>query len=109
MKVAIVGSRDYRSRGNVADFIGGLPEDAVIVSGGARGPDSWAVEAAGVRVTQVFPAEWEKYGRSAGFLRNSTIVAACDELYAFWDGLSKGTLDSIQKAAKVGKLKGIFV
>lgn len=109
MKIAIVGSRDYRSQGNVADFVGGLPEDAIIVSGGARGVDSWAVEFAGTRLTEVYPADWDKWGRSAGFRRNQTIVDACDELYAFWDGLSKGTLDSIQRAARAGKLKGIFV
>lgn len=109
MKVAIVGSRTYRSPGNVADFIGGLPSDAIIVSGGARGVDSWAVEYAGEHLTEVYQAEWDKYGHSAGFRRNQLIVDACDELYAFWDGLSKGTLDSIQRAARAGKLKGIFV
>lgn len=109
MKVAIVGSRTYRSRGNVADFVGSLPDATIIVSGGARGVDTWAVEAAGTRLTEVYPAEWEKWGNSAGFRRNQTIVGACDELYAFWDGLSKGTLDSIQRAAKAGKLRGIFV
>lgn len=109
MKIAVVGSRNYRSRGNVTDFVGSLPRDAVIVSGGARGVDSWAVESAGDRLVEVYPAEWEKWGRSAGFRRNQTIVDACDELYAFWDGLSKGTLDSIQRAATAGKLRGIFV
>jgi len=109
VKVAIVGSRNFRSKGNVADFVGSLPGDAVIVSGGARGVDSWAVESAGSRLVEVYPAEWEKWGRSAGFRRNQTIVDASDEVYAFWDGLSKGTLDSIQRAAKAGKLRGIFV
>ena len=60
MKVAIVGSRTYREKGNVADFVCSLPDDAEIVSGGAPGVDSWAVLYAGMRPTKVFPADWEK-------------------------------------------------
>ena len=108
-KVAIVGSRNFRSKEAVFNFVSGLPGDAEIVSGGAKGPDSWAVEAAGGRAVTVYPAEWEKWGRSAGFRRNQLIVDHCDELFAFWDGLSRGTLDSIQRASRAGKLKGIFV
>lgn len=109
MKVAIVGSRNYHSEGNVADFVSGLDLDDEIVSGGAAGPDSWAVRYAGVRLIKVFPAEWEEYGKSAGYRRNADIVNYADVVFAFWDGLSKGTLDTITKAAKAGKLKGIFV
>lgn len=48
--------------------------------------------------------DWDKYGKSAGFKRNTTIVEACDTLLAFWDGKSRGTQDSIAKAEKLGKL-----
>ena len=109
MKIAIVGSRTYRSEGNVGDFVASLPSDATIISGGAPGVDTWAIKYADVRSTEVYPADWDRLGKGAGFARNSTIVEAADEVYAFWDGLSRGTLDSIQKAAKAGKLKGIFV
>jgi hypothetical protein len=108
-KIAIVGSRDYIEEGNIADFISTLPEDVEIVSGGADGVDSWAIKHSGCRPTKVFPAEWDLYGKGAGMRRNSTIVDYADEVYAFWNGLSRGTLDTIQKAAKAGKLKGIFV
>ena len=109
MKIAIVGSRNYSKEGNVADFVTSLPEDAEIVSGGADGVDTWAIKHAGMRATTVFAAQWNLFGKGAGMRRNSTIVEYADEVYAFWDGLSRGTLDTIHKAAKAGKLRGIFV
>ena len=36
-------------------------------------------------------------------LRNSLIVADCDMVVAFWDGRSRGTLDTITKAVQAGK------
>jgi len=59
-------------------------------------------------VTLVIPANWEKYGLRAGFLRNTEIVAEADEVVAFWDGESKGTQDTIKKAKEAGKLKVVF-
>ena len=76
-----------------------------IVSGGARGADSLAEKYAaekGIPIT-VVPAEWDKYGKSAGYRRNVQIVAESDEVVAFWDGESKGTQHTIDIAGKAGK------
>lgn len=51
----------------------------------------------------VHKADWDKHGKAAGPIRNSLIVADCDEVIAFWDGVSRGTLDTIRKATKAGK------
>ncbi|KKL45313.1 hypothetical protein LCGC14_2356910, partial [marine sediment metagenome] len=51
----------------------------------------------------VYRAEWDKYGKSAGFLRNQTIIDNCDMVVAFWDGKSKGTADTINKAKRSKK------
>lgn len=111
-KVAIVGSRSYQSskqltaacRREIAIEVAtrGYVE---IVSGGADGPDTWGAEAAERYdlPLKVFPAEWATYGRSAGFKRNQQIVDYCDEIVAFWDGKSKGTLDTITKGVRAGK------
>jgi hypothetical protein len=103
-KIAIVGSRGYGNELQVRLYVQSLPKDVIVVSGGARGVDSWAVDEAkkcGLE-TQVFKADWSQ-GRGAGFARNSDIVKASDEVVAFWDGLSSGTQDTIWKARVVGK------
>ena len=104
-KVAIVGSRSFTPLSKVREYISQLPLDTIIVSGGAEGVDRQAVGWARVlqMETLVFKPDWDKYGKSAGILRNTQIVDACDRLVAFWDGESKGTKDSIDKARKAGK------
>lgn len=105
MNVAIVGSRDYSNLEAVRAYVQSLPKDTVIVSGGARGVDSVAEQEArkcGLKVL-IFPAEWEKYGKSAGYRRNVDIVTAADQVVAFWDGESRGTQHSINLARAQGK------
>lgn len=76
-----------------------------VVSGGARGADRIAEIYAHRHnlPIRIFHAEWEKYGKIAGMLRNSEIVKQCHALLAIWDGKSKGTSDSIKKAMAAGK------
>ena len=108
MTIAIIGSRTITDKGFIyekLDTIFSNRKPDMIVSGGAKGPDTlgvlWARDN-GVDVKEFFP-DWEKYGRGAGFKRNTQIVEAADLVIAFWDGLSKGTLDSINKAKKLNK------
>ena len=103
-KVAIVGSRDYPHRQRVYDYVAALPYDTTVISGGAPGVDSWAEDAArerGLRVS-VKHADWDIYGRAAGPIRNTAIVAPADRVVAFWDGKSPGTADTIRKARDAG-------
>jgi hypothetical protein len=88
-----------------------LPLDAVVVSGGAQGVDSWAATLArkrGLEVVEHLP-DWDAHGKRAGFLRNSTIVEDSTEIHAYWDGTSKGTESTIGLARKAGKLQTIEV
>lgn len=104
-RVAIIGSRDWTDRKAVAWFVDSLPVYTIIVSGGARGVDGFAEIAArarGMRVV-IYPADWQKHGKRAGFLRNATIVENCDRVVAFWDGESRGTKSTIDLARKAGK------
>ena len=109
MKLAVVGSRDYHDEKRVRRFIRRVAEkrpDTVIISGGARGVDTWAVDEAckmGLK-TEVLKADWDRYGRSAGMRRNGELVELADKVKAFWDGSSRGTLNTINRAKKAGKL-----
>ena len=51
-----------------------------------------------------FPADWDKYGKAAGFIRNEQMAQNADALVVFWDGKSRGTKNMIELAAKY-KLK----
>ena len=102
MRIAVIGSRTVES----IDFsLVGATDGDVIVSGGAKGVDSLAAEAAlagGLPVT-VFVPDYEKYGRAAPHVRNRKIVENCDRLVAFWDGMSRGTASTIALARRQGK------
>lgn len=81
----------------------------ILISGGAAGVDTFAVEWAerhNVKWNIIHP-DWQKHGKPAGAIRNQKIVDASDELLIFWDGASKGTkitLDMAQKSKKPFKL-----
>ncbi|MDE2106391.1 MAG: DUF2493 domain-containing protein [Patescibacteria group bacterium] len=107
MNVAIVGSRDGIPEQLVQEKMDQFLEQnqiARVVSGGARGVDTygerWA-KARGIPV-QIFYPDWNKFGRSAGFKRNADIVAAADIVIAFTTG-SAGTANTIKLAREAGK------
>ncbi len=105
MKIAIVGSRDYPDRARVEALVQDLPDDVVVVTGGAVGVDRWAESVArsrGLEVEVILP-DWQRYGRAAGPIRNKAIVEAADRVVAFWDGRSRGTRSTIELARKAGK------
>ena len=80
-----------------------------IVSGGARGVDEYAeawAKLKGVK-SKIFKPDWS-LGKSAGAIRNRKIVDYCDQLIAFWDGKSKGTLISIEMAKSANKLRMVY-
>lgn len=100
MRLAIVGSRDFRSLELVADFISKLKATTKVVSGGARGVDREAVRLAKLRglQTEEFLANWGSYGKSAGFRRNEEMISTAQGVVAFWDGSSRGTRNAIDLA-----------
>ncbi len=105
MKIAIVGSRDFKPLDRVRDYVKALPAGSIVISGGARGVDSAAEEAAKEAhlTTFIFPADWNQFGKRAGYLRNIDIVNAADKVVAFWDRTSRGTKHSMDLAVKAGK------
>ena len=84
------------------------------ISGTARGADKLGEMFAAQRGYRVIrmPANWDMYGKGAGFVRNEqmAIYASGDDegresygvLIAFWDGKSRGTKHMIDTATKYG-------
>jgi len=105
VNVAIVGSRGFSDLAAVANYVRDLPAGTTVVSGNARGVDRAAETAARHRGLKVIslPAQWDRFGRSAGFKRNAEIVKLADRVIAFWDGVSKGTLHTVNLAKAAGK------
>lgn len=111
MKVIIAGSRDITDYRQVeAAYLSSNMVITEIVSGGARGVDSLGEQVAknfGIPV-KVFPADWNKYGKRAGALRNIQMANYAEGLIAIWDGKSKGTKHMIDEANKLGLSVYIF-
>lgn len=113
MKLAIVGSRTFTNYNILYDATCSILTTKVsqIISGGANGADTLAKEFAqefDIPLVEFLP-EWDKYGKSAGMIRNKHIVDSCDKLLAFWDGHSAGTKNSINLANKNNKLLNVIL
>lgn len=104
-RIIICGSRGWTDRKRIEDRLFDLPVEAVIVHGAARGVDRIAhqeAEKAGF-VLEPHPADWERHGKAAGFIRNEEMASlGADLLIAFWDGRSRGTLDMMERGAAHG-------
>ena len=89
IRLIIAGGRDYELTTEDQIYLESLiPRITCVVSGGARGADK-----AGERFAkhfglplQVFPAEWDKYGKSAGYRRNEQMAEFADAAIVFPGG-----------------------
>lgn len=105
MKTIIAGSRgfsDYQALCDVMNHLDWKP--TTVISGCARGVDilgeQWAIEN-NIPVER-YPADWKKYGRSAGPIRNRQMAENAEALVAFLSQKSRGTRDMISQAQKHG-------
>ena len=110
-RIVVAGCRNYYNYEEANVFIEycikkNCPNDTVILlSGGCRGADALGERYAkenGLSV-EYYPAEWEKYGKAAGPIRNQIMVDNCDYVVCFWDNKSKGTKSLINYTKKTGK------
>ena len=106
-KVIIAGGRDFNDRlylNKVLDHLLSQRQEVTILCGMARGADTlgqhYAIQK-GIPVEE-YPAQWNKYGKSAGYRRNAVMANNADALIAFWDGKSKGTMHMINLAKEAG-------
>ena len=108
MKTIIAGSRSISDYNTIVDAVHKSGFNITeVVSGAARGVDrlgeKWA-NSHGIPVRQVH-AEWERYGKRAGYLRNEKMADYANALIAVWDGQSKGTEHMI----RIARAKGLKV
>jgi YspA, cpYpsA-related SLOG family len=116
MKVIIAGSRDIgeKYKEQVFKQIEELPWNITeVVSGGARGIDSYGEEWAkkvGIPVKRFIP-EWDSLGKAAGYKRNVDMAAYADACFVFWDGISKGSshMITIAKARNMPIIVGRLI
>lgn len=105
-RIVVAGCRDfcdYKIAKKYIDFcISDIKKkyNLIFISGGCRGADLLGERYAkenGFEL-KIYPANWEKYGKSAGPIRNKQMAADCDYLICFWDGKSPGTKSMIHFA-----------
>lgn len=101
MRVIIAGSREFDDYEMLKQAMAQQLEEGLditeVVSGTAPGADRlgerWAQEN-GISLKR-FPAQWEKYGRAAGPMRNAEMADYADYLIAFWHPSCVGTTNMI--------------
>ena len=106
MKLIIAGSRTFIDYQLLCQTLAPeRPRITHVITGGARGAEllgyRWAWKHA-IR-HQLFRADWERFGKSAGVRRHFQMAQAGDMLLAFWDGRSAGTRHMISCMQQLGK------
>jgi len=106
MKVIIAGGRTFYDMEKMNEGMSNYPNDVTeVVCGMARGADScgkyWA-ESKDIPVAK-FPAQWDKYGKPAGYMRNLQMAEYADEAIVFWDGKSRGSIHMINTMKNIKK------
>lgn len=90
-RIIIAGSREFNNYGLLVNKVTHLirekskTHNIIIISGMARGADKlgeyWA-ETTGYKVER-YPADWNRYGKRAGYIRNKQMAEVADALIAF--------------------------
>jgi hypothetical protein len=103
MKVIIAGSRgfsNFKFMTEAMDKILSRQTEVEIISGTANGADKLGEAYAKMRNFNIIrmPADWTKYGKSAGYKRNVKMASIADAVVVFWDNQSKGSKHMIDIA-----------
>lgn len=117
MKLTVLccGSRNWHPRPPIQEALmrikTALGQRFKVLHGGAVGADTIAgvsADALGLDV-EVMRPDWS-IGKHAGLIRNTQMLERKpDYVIAFWNGQSRGTLDTIQKAVNVYRIPTIIV
>ncbi len=105
-RVIIAGGRDFDNYPGLVQvmdrLLANVTDEITVVCGMARGADTLGERYAKERgyAIRYFPADWDEYGRAAGYIRNEEMAKNADALVAFWDGKSNGTCHMIETAKR---------
>ena len=112
-RIIIAGTRTFDDyallRKTMCNLFGQVPPSQIEVISGhcLTGADHYGEVFARRNGTQLtlFPADWKKYGKAAGPVRNRQMAEyAAPDGYCviFWDGKSRGSRNMIAEAKKAG-------
>lgn len=105
MRLLICGSRKWNDGGLIGLIIDAIKPE-VVIHGSAKGADSYADFWARFKKIEVeaYPAEWDRWGKTAGVIRNQKMLdeGKPDAVFAF--GYGRGTDDMVQRAQAAGLL-----
>ncbi len=110
-QVIVTGSRDWPFPEQIYEALTNGCFN-VVIQGGARGADRfayfWAKKNNMKSIT--INADWDKYGKRAGFIRNEVMLRKFPKawVYAFCLNGSKGTVNCYMKAKELGMNVRIF-
>ncbi len=105
--VVVTGDRNWTNRSVIQKALSNLPQQTILLHGDCRGLDQIAASEAiklGIQTLSV-PANWQRFGRAAGPIRNREMLdLEPDLVLAFHDHLdiSRGTKDCVQQALARG-------
>ena len=102
MKLLIAGSRGITDF-NLSKYVNSDVD--TILSGGAKGIDTLAEKYADKKKLSkiIIRPKYELYGKGAPLNRNEELVKMADRILVVWDGVSKGTMHTIEYARKLDK------
>lgn len=112
-RVIIAGSRTLPTHDNVDEIHAWLTKafelltPDVVLCGDAVGIDQMGdryAKSFNVPVEH-YPADWERWGRRAGFIRNSEMAEKATELWLIWDGSSPGS----KMMRELAKARGLTI
>lgn len=108
-KLVIAGGRDFNDYNlmlqevkRFCDQYEETQDTLTIISGCAKGADHLGEQLAknsGIPL-ELYPADWDNHGKSAGYKRNCQMAEVADAVICFWDGKSLGTKHMIDIAFK---------
>lgn len=117
VRIIVAGGRDFNDydllHSSLAELLFEIDDpnttEVEFVSGTCKGADILGerfAESCGYKIKR-FPANWEGFGKRAGYIRNGYMAKYASEadigiLVAFWDGSSRGTRHMINIAKRYG-------
>lgn len=110
-RIVVAGCRGYENYDEAKEYIEMCISEIkkkytlIFLSGDCRGADMLGERYANENnfCIEHYPADWQKYGKSAGPKRNLQMAEDCDYVICFWDGKSRGTASIIAYAKECRK------